>query len=153
MLKSKFSVLNSVVLFTLISADIPSASNPIPVGIVLAETIFAAGEVGKTTSQPLDVEQNCSFGTTNLNHLDASTRARICSELAQLRESLQRLRIGMASFREFIIANQSRCDQMNLLVIEKTNLLQKLAHDNLSLQKEHDQLKYLLTDFNLNAIE
>lgn len=156
MLMQQSSGLATAFLFALISAEAASASNIDRIGVASAAIIPVAGEIDRDISQQslsLDAQQDCQFSSTNLNHLDTLTRARICSELTQMHESLQRLRIGMASFREFTIVNERRCNQLYIRVVEKTNRLRERDQELLNLQQERDQLKSLLADFNLTASE
>jgi hypothetical protein len=152
----RFYVLLATIGFTLISADSRLESNVNPIGISLATRSAVADEVGKTTSAPsmsFDVEQNCDLGSTKLNQLDASTREQICSELTHMREILRRLQVRITSFREASIANDNRCHKMELLATKSTVRVRELVQELMRLDKEREQLKYLLRYFNLISLD
>ena len=142
--------------FTLISTDSRIESSVNPIGISLATRSAVADEVGKNTfalSVSFDVEQNCGLSSTKLNQLDASTRKQICSELTQIREILRRLQIRIASFRESNIANSNRCNAMERLATQSTARVRELVEELFRLDKEREQLKYFLEDFNLSSVD
>lgn len=152
----RFCFLLATIGFTMISANSRIESNVNPIGISFATRSAVADEVGKTTSAPsvsFDVEQNCGLSSTKLNQLDASTREQICSELTQIHEILRRLQARIASLREASIANYNRCHKMERLATESTVRVRELGQELLRLDKEREQLKYFLKDFNLSSVE
>lgn len=148
----RFSLLAVTMVFTLISADTESASGLYSIDIGLSTPTAVADEVGKTTAEPaasLDIEQNC--GSAKLSQGDKSAHDEICRELKQMRETLKHLQNSVHSFRDFIVANKSRCDRMELLATESTNRVRELSQKLIDVDKEREQLKYLLQDLNLKA--
>ncbi len=154
MWKQRFSFLAIVVAFALISDTSRSASNLYSIDLAADALNSASGEVRKkkyVLSASTDAQHQCDFGSERLSPHNILSRKQMCIEIIQLRESLKRLKISINTFREFIITNENRCHRMERLANESNERVSELNKELIRANKEREQLKYLLTDFNLSA--
>jgi hypothetical protein len=122
--------------------------------IDMAMPSAVAGEIAPIPSSPvesLDTMNGCGLDSRRLAPLDVSVREQICSELTLIHERLQRMQLYISSFRKLIVASENRYHQMQRLAADSTDRVRELSQKLLMLERERDQLKYLLKDFNLSA--